>query len=333
MSTDQVINPELIEQTKQQIRGLVGEIAQLARQDIGAAEFYSEFLNRVVTALAAVGGAVWTVADGGGLQLEYQVNLRETRLGENEEDTARHGRLLHKVLRSGEGALAAPFSGAGDEADDKAGNPTPMLLVLGPVTIEGEPQRDRRSLSTPQLGHSHAARLSEVPDADVRADGRLSPLAATAPVQRSADAVEPVGELHARRGTPVSIRAWPRSRSSTRRAGLIGCDRVSVAIRKGNKCRIEADQRPGRDGQALEHRRATGSAGHGRGRRRRAGLVLGRYVEHGAASRRGAAGVCRRIARQERGRAAAYSPGSRPRRRRAAAAGADRRPDRRANRG
>ena len=78
MSTDQVINPELIEQTKQQIRGLVGEIAQLARQDIGAAEFYSEFLNRVVTALAAVGGAVWTVAEGGGLQLEYQVNLRET---------------------------------------------------------------------------------------------------------------------------------------------------------------------------------------------------------------------------------------------------------------
>ena len=109
MSTDQVINPELIEQTKQQIRSLVNEIAQLARQDIGAAEFYSEFLNRVVTALAAVGGAVWTVAEGGGLQLEYQVNLRETHLGENEEDTARHGRLLHKVLRSGEGRTGGPL--------------------------------------------------------------------------------------------------------------------------------------------------------------------------------------------------------------------------------
>src|SRR5262249_44852671 len=138
MSTDQVINPELIEQTKQQIRGLVNEIAQLARQDIAAAEFYSEFLNRVVSALAAVGGAVWTAAEGGGLQLEYQVNLRETHLGENDEDTARHGHLLHKVMRSGEGALAAPYSGAGDDANDKSGNPTPLLLVLGPVRIEGE---------------------------------------------------------------------------------------------------------------------------------------------------------------------------------------------------
>ena len=36
--------------------------------------------------------------------------------------------------------LAGPFSGAGDDADDKTGNPTPLLLVLGPVQIEGEPK-------------------------------------------------------------------------------------------------------------------------------------------------------------------------------------------------
>ncbi|HEY4313026.1 MAG TPA: biotin/lipoyl-binding protein [Pirellulales bacterium] len=239
MSTDQVINPELIEQTKQQIRSLVGEIAQLARQDIGAAEFYSEFLNRVVTALAAVGGAVWTVAEGGGLQLEYQVNLRETRLGENEEDTARHGRLLHKVLRSGEGALAAPFSGAGDESDDKTGNPTPMLLVLGPVQIEGEPKG--------------LVEIFQRPSADIRTQrGYLKFLM---------QMCELMGDfLRSRQLRQYSDRQtlWNQLENFTRAAHtsldpsvaaftivnearrLIGCDRVSVALRKGRKCRVEA---------------------------------------------------------------------------------------------
>lgn len=239
MSTDQVINPELIEQTKQQIRGLVGEIAQLARQDIGAAEFYSEFLNRVVTALAAVGGAVWTVAEGGGLQLEYQVNLRETRLGENEEDTARHGRLLHKVLRSGEGALAAPFSGAGDDADDKVGNPTPMLLVLGPVTIEGEPkglvevfQRPSSDIRTQRGYLKFLMQMCEL----------MGDFLRSRQLRQFSDRQTLWNQLEnftraAHTSLDPSVAAFTIVNEARR---LIGCDRVSVAIRKGNKCRIEA---------------------------------------------------------------------------------------------
>ena len=48
MSTEQSLNPELIEQTKQQIRSLVNEIAQLSRTDIAPQQFYAEFLTRVV---------------------------------------------------------------------------------------------------------------------------------------------------------------------------------------------------------------------------------------------------------------------------------------------
>jgi len=50
------VSAETIEKTKQQIRGLVGEIAQLSKSDLGPEEFYSAFLQRVVQALAAVGG-------------------------------------------------------------------------------------------------------------------------------------------------------------------------------------------------------------------------------------------------------------------------------------
>ena len=48
-------DPGLLEQTKNQIRKLVAEIAELAESDIQPPEFYVEFLNRSVAAVAASG--------------------------------------------------------------------------------------------------------------------------------------------------------------------------------------------------------------------------------------------------------------------------------------
>src|SRR5262249_55513975 len=45
---EETIDPGLLEQTKNQIRKLVAEIADLAESDIQPAEFYVEFLNRAV---------------------------------------------------------------------------------------------------------------------------------------------------------------------------------------------------------------------------------------------------------------------------------------------
>ena len=111
-SYEQPVNQQVIEQTKRQIQALVNEIAQLSKQNVTPEEFYGQFLSRVVTALAAVGGAVWTINDEGQLALQYQINLQQTNSHEDEEDQARHGRLLHKVLSSGEGMLVPPHSGA-----------------------------------------------------------------------------------------------------------------------------------------------------------------------------------------------------------------------------
>ena len=62
MSSDQSsVDAATIEKTKQQIRGLVQEIAQLSRTDIEPDQYYGEVMHRIVTALAAIGGAVWTI--------------------------------------------------------------------------------------------------------------------------------------------------------------------------------------------------------------------------------------------------------------------------------
>ena len=125
MSTEQSsVDPELVEQTKQQIRNLVREIAQIAKSEVGPQEFYDAVLNRIVTALAAVGGAVWTLTETGQLALDYHINLRETRLDKSEDDQVLHGRLLRKVINSGEGMLVAPHSGA---ATPKRGATQPTI--------------------------------------------------------------------------------------------------------------------------------------------------------------------------------------------------------------
>ena len=56
-STQSTVDSDLLDQTRQQIRGLVSEIESLSRSDVAPAEFYEGFLNRLVQALAAEGGA------------------------------------------------------------------------------------------------------------------------------------------------------------------------------------------------------------------------------------------------------------------------------------
>src|ERR1700753_4364613 len=66
---EKTLDPALREQTKNQTRKLVAEIADLAESDIQPAEFYVEFLNRAVAAVAASGGAFWSLDSRGGLKL------------------------------------------------------------------------------------------------------------------------------------------------------------------------------------------------------------------------------------------------------------------------
>ncbi|HEY2838929.1 MAG TPA: GAF domain-containing protein [Pirellulales bacterium] len=237
MSTEQAIDPELVEQTKQQIRSLVSEIAQFARQDIGAQEFYSEFLNRVVSALAAVGGAVWTPSEGGGLQLDYQINLRETELAASDDNLQRHGRLLQKVMRTGEPALVPPHSGEG--AEDQAGNPTSYLLVLAPVRVESETRG--------------VVEVFQRASADVRTQrGYLRFLAQMAELVSDFLRSRQLRQFSDRQALWNQLENFTRAAHSSLDPGetaytlvnearrLIGCDRVSIAIKKGKKCYIEA---------------------------------------------------------------------------------------------
>ena len=236
-SYDQPVDQQVIEQTKRQIQALVNEIAQLSKQNVSPGEFYSQFLGRIVTAMAAVGGAVWAINDDGQLALEYQINLQLANLHNNEEAQAYHGRLLTKVLAGSEGTLVAPHSGA--EGDQQAANPTDFLLVLAPLRTDLEAagvvgifQRSDVNVATQRGYLRFLLQMCELA-ADFLKSHQLRHYSDRQVLwSRLEDFTRSVHASLEPLETAYTIANEGRR--------LVECDRVSVAIRKGRKCVIEA---------------------------------------------------------------------------------------------
>jgi hypothetical protein len=237
------VDAEQVERAKREIQGLVQEISELSRSDASPADFYDAMLNKVVAALAAPGGAVWTVSETGGLQLAYQINLRLTGLAENEIGQQQHGRLLHQVLHGSEGALVAPHSGSGgaviDNDETAAANPTDFLLVLAPVHNDQGPQGVVEVFQRPgarvttQRGYLRF--LLQVCEfaGDFLRSRRLQHLSEKQSLWEQLETFTRTAheKLDVRHTAYTIVNEGRR---------LIGCDRVSVAIRRGGRCPIEA---------------------------------------------------------------------------------------------
>jgi multidrug efflux pump subunit AcrA (membrane-fusion protein) len=131
------VDPTLLADTRNEIRQLVNEVAQLAASEATPAEFYEGFLSRVLSAMAAVGGAIWLKQNGEALQLAFHANLPSTGLSEAKSLPGHRG-LLARVAESKQALVVPPHAGAGSrETQD---NPTQHLLVLAPLLLEGETQ-------------------------------------------------------------------------------------------------------------------------------------------------------------------------------------------------
>ena len=131
---EETIDPGLLEQTKNQIRKLVAEIAELAESDIQPAEFHVEFMNRVVAAVAASGGALWLMDGRGSLKLQHQLEFRQTGLLDNRQKAQPHDALLGVMLQASQPQIIPP--GAAVEGMPNAGNPTGFSLILAPLTVD-----------------------------------------------------------------------------------------------------------------------------------------------------------------------------------------------------
>ncbi len=240
-SYEESVDSQLIEQTRIQIQALVAEIAQLSRQNLTPGQFYGEFLNRLISALAALGGVIWTTGDNGQLALQYQINLQQTGLIEDEEKQKRHDQLLYKVLSNpvvvgGEGLLVPAHSGFGD---DGAANPTDFLLVFGPLRTDlemvGLVEVFQRSDAAEQVQRGYLRFILQMCElaGDFLKSHQLRHYSDRQVLWAKLE--DFTRNVHASLD-PLET-AYTVANEARR---LIECDRVSVALKKGGQCKIEA---------------------------------------------------------------------------------------------
>lgn len=237
MSTDQAVNSETIEQTKQQIRGLVSEIAQLSKSELQADEYYAAFLQRIISALAAVGGAIWILRDGRRLELAYHIKMSESFLAAESEDATKHLMLLSQIAASGEPALIPPQSAATDE---RAGaNPSPFLLVVAPLKgdnqIEGVVEIFQRPDAQPVTQRGYLKFLVQMCElaSEWLKTRKLRQISSRHSLWEQADHFARLvhQDLDTRETAYTIVNEGRR---------MIGCDRVSIGLMRGRICKIEA---------------------------------------------------------------------------------------------
>jgi hypothetical protein len=236
------LNSPEVEQERRRIAQRVEEVARLSESNIPPGAFYGEMLKRLLEALAAPAGAVWARTPQGNLQLQYQINLKEIGLDQNEEARKCHEELLRQAMTQSQPFHVPPHSGVGvvEEGKTPAGNLSSYLLLVAPIVAN---QQTAGLIEVWQ----HANRTPQAIPGYLQYMSYMAEL--TARYQRN----QMVGQLTGQQQVWIQLEAFATQIHSSlnptevayqvanegRR--LIECDRVSVAVRQyGSKARIEA---------------------------------------------------------------------------------------------
>jgi len=225
------------DQAWREIDDLVDEISRLSSSELSSADFYAQLLDRIVPALAAVGGAVWTRGPDGPhhLRLEHQINLAAAQVGGDGQ--RHHAQLIDRVLDEGEAILVPAHSGSAGK--DRATNPSEFLLVLSPWSFEGESagvvEVFQRPGASPAAQRGYLRFLTVVCElvADFHRNQQLRGFR-----QREAH----LGQFEqfskqVHGSLDLKTTAYRIANEGRR---LIGCDRVSVAVWRSGRCRLLA---------------------------------------------------------------------------------------------
>jgi hypothetical protein len=236
---DQPIDPRLVEQTRQHIRQLVAEINQLSGSDIPPQQFFGEFLQRVVAAVAAVGGAVWSREGNHPPRLQHQVNFLMSGLLDEQAGASGHSALLMGAFGNGDAKLIPPHSGTGPDAERNGGaNSSDWALLVSPLQV------DKHTLGVVELLMDPTRRPSALQNA-VRFVEELCEIGAGYLKNRQlrqmlsqqhlwSQLEQFVKQIHTSL-TPKEVSFIVANEGKR----LVGCDRLSVALIYGRKAVIE----------------------------------------------------------------------------------------------
>src|SRR5262249_26648011 len=208
--------------------------------DLPPADYYGEFLKRVLLALAAPAGAVWGRTAQGNLQLQFQINMREVGLDATEEGRESHDELLRQaVLQPRPFSLPPQSSAPAGDNETGPGNPTKYLLLLVPI------QLDNQVAGLLEVWQAPDRHPSAIP-------GFLQFMMRMAELStryiRNATMRQLVGQQQLWVQLETFSRQIHNSLNPTEVAYLIAnegrrlieCDRVSIGVRYGKRVKVEA---------------------------------------------------------------------------------------------
>jgi hypothetical protein len=230
-----------IEQTRRQIQRLFEEVARLSELDLLPADYFGEFLKRVLQALAAPAGAVWMRTPQGNLQLQFQINLQQLGLNRSDEARQSHDELLRAAFQQPRPLHLPPQSFAGEPQPGHVapGNPTDLILLLVPIQVENQvdgllevwqsPDRNPAAISGFMQFMVEMAQLAS----RYLRNRLMRQMAGQQALWTQLEAF--TRQIHASLN-PVEV-AYQIANEGRR---LIDCDRVSIGVRYAKKCRVEA---------------------------------------------------------------------------------------------
>ena len=197
--------------------------------------FFPEFLRLLVNSLGGRAGAIWLLKGGNRLSLAYDLRYSETGIRDNPQAVRRNDRLLNESISSGQAACLAP-----DDPSSVELLPANFLIILAALQIEEDcvgvveifqrPDAPRGAragfLQFVEQMAGHASRYLERQRSEPGADDS----------QRFLTDFEQF-LLQLERGQNVKEVAATAANDARQ---LLGCDRLSIAIRKGRKTSIAA---------------------------------------------------------------------------------------------
>lgn len=216
-----------------ELEDLLDELAQEAKSAMTATEFYRLLLTRIVPAVGAAGGAIWTSAGTDQLRLEFQINLAAGHPLPSQDVLGRHQPLVEEALRAGDPRVVPPAADSG-----AAGNPTDCWLVFHPFQTGESPGAielvGRREM-TAGLARQYVRILAAVAELteDFHRHCELRRWRERAADWRQYDQF--AQRVH--RSLDLDQTAFLIANDARR---IVGCDRINVLVRDGAKYRAAA---------------------------------------------------------------------------------------------